>query len=443
MPESFKKDPDLASFLSGSIFGEEDLSAWQRKDEETRQNFINELQASYNRGEDISEYVWPHEWELRQRPKPHFSNHIISLADAIELCGEHFHEDQWRQDIWYARPPEEIDRWKPEDRICIAFYDIGKSKGADFSNQPDKEKHAYDLKRDIYGKLSTWLNQGKIEAFTLDDEGNQTEIPKNTWLSYDATRIMDRGTIYEKENGQVKINGKTDFVYLNKESLEMVLKENKKRNNKKVWEDLKPDGVNCPEGVWILKAALLKREHDRNPLNDDGKKMGEIIQDFINFLLLTPELEIFTIKSYSGEKEKFDRDLLRSRSVADYFLKGFIPYSEGFHSSKKDGQYIFVNKEQFDKVLAGESLSDESNEIVSHELPEQVGYTPAYIEFMLKAAKALELSASKRVNASQVETWLDENWPKDLEGKSDRIIKSMVTLLRRPEDKKGGNTSWK
>lgn len=38
-------------------------------------------------------------------------------------------------------------------------------------------------------------------------------------------------------------------------------------------------------------------------------------------------------------------------------------------------------------------------------------------------------------------TWLKKNWPADLEGKSDRMIKSMATLLRRPQDKKGGNTA--
>jgi hypothetical protein len=69
-------------------------------------------------------------------------------------------------------------------------------------------------------------------------------------------------------------------------------------------------------------------------------------------------------------------------------------------------------------------------------------YIPPYIEFLLGAIPSLNLSANNRVNKDEVVNWLAENWPDGLEGKSDRLINSMATLLRRPEDKKGGNTSW-
>lgn len=71
------------------------------------------------------------------------------------------------------------------------------------------------------------------------------------------------------------------------------------------------------------------------------------------------------------------------------------------------------------------------------------GYIPPYIKFLLGAASALNLSANNRVNKEEIVHWLDENWPVELEGKSDRLINSMATILRRPQDKKGGNTSWK
>ena len=70
-------------------------------------------------------------------------------------------------------------------------------------------------------------------------------------------------------------------------------------------------------------------------------------------------------------------------------------------------------------------------------------YVPAYIDFMLRAVSALNLSPDRRTNKKAISDWLTKNWPSDLEGKSDRLIEYMATLLRRPEDKKGGNTSWK
>lgn len=72
----------------------------------------------------------------------------------------------------------------------------------------------------------------------------------------------------------------------------------------------------------------------------------------------------------------------------------------------------------------------------------QTQYIPSYLQLMLQAVQALNLSADKRANMDDIVKWLNQNWPPHLEGKSDRIIQSMATLLRRPQDKRGGNTRW-
>lgn len=81
-------------------------------------------------------------------------------------------------------------------------------------------------------------------------------------------------------------------------------------------------------------------------------------------------------------------------------------------------------------------------EVSSDELFSQKNYIPPYIKLMLQAVSELGLSSNKRTPVKTIESWLHKNWPKALDGKSDRIITSMATLLRRPEDKKGGNASW-
>lgn len=70
-------------------------------------------------------------------------------------------------------------------------------------------------------------------------------------------------------------------------------------------------------------------------------------------------------------------------------------------------------------------------------------YIPPYLEFMLLAARETRLSGDKREKIENIMGWLNANWPSGLEGKSNRMIRSMATLLRRPDDKKGGNTRWK
>lgn len=64
-----------------------------------------------------------------------------------------------------------------------------------------------------------------------------------------------------------------------------------------------------------------------------------------------------------------------------------------------------------------------------------------FIKFMLRAARELELDASQRVPKKTVMHWLDENWPSNLEEKSDTKVKYMATFLRWPVHGSGGNFS--
>ncbi len=439
MAESHKKDPAIADLLSGGLFNTAHIDEQIKKDQETRQKFIDALKLAHEQGEDISEYVWPYEWAFRKRPKPHHASNIISLADALDVCGQHFYGTAWDSQDWYARNLEEIERWKPEDNLYRAYNFSDKNKAADFTNRPEEEKEAFIRKQNIYSQLSSWLNQSTIEAFTLDDQGNKSDIPSNMWLSSHALDILDEGIIHERgEDGHKTISGKSDFVYLNKEQLQKSLGVLEPKKEIKERKPLKPDGITCPEGVWIREATLLLNE---KLFGEEAgqQKVGEGIRRLIEVLVTNPDIEVFTISSYGGKKEPIDRDYLKGRQPTKDFIRGFIPYSDGFHTSKEDGRFLFVNKEHFENYLADKPVQ-EIPSIEEGQAPDS--YIPAYLELMLKAVKALNLTPDKRANMDEIISWLNENWPPSLEGKSDILIKYMATLIRRPEDKKGGNTSW-
>jgi hypothetical protein len=97
-----------------------------------------------------------------------------------------------------------------------------------------------------------------------------------------------------------------------------------------------------------------------------------------------------------------------------------------------------LNKQESDRS----ENSSQNNQFYEDEF-ENIPYTPAYLEFMLHAAKELNLSPDKRATMSHITKWLNDNWPPNLPGKSENLIGSMATLLRRPKDKLGGNTKWK
>lgn len=430
-------DTDTVFGNATALYNDQSIKDHVEREMKQRKEFIDALQKAYDDGEDISEYVWPYEWDLRQRPEPHISNNVISLADAVDLCGQLLFVDDWTLYDWYARERSHVDKWSPNDDIYRACDFSNRTKYADFKDNEEAEKDAYTRKRDVYGKLGGLLNQNKINAFTLDKEGNKQNIPNNIWLSSDVIKVFDEGKIDIKENGTTKIGGRGEFVYLDKEALEKNIPNQSVPNKTKDRKLMEPDGITCPEGLWIIEAIFLLNEKLYG--NNAGKeKMGNGVRSIIEVLVTNHEIEVFTIHSHGGEKKAIKRDYLRGREPTRDFLRGFIPYSDGFHTSKEDGQFIFVNKDHFEKYLNDEPIiqlpvksSDQSN------------YIPAYMGLMLKGVGELSLSPDKRADMDSIIEWLNNNWPSDMDGKSARLIKYMATLMRRPEDKKGGNTAYK
>ena len=101
--------------------------------------------------------------------------------------------------------------------------------------------------------------------------------------------------------------------------------------------------------------------------------------------------------------------------------------------------FVYLNKDQLEAALGPEEQQTTSDAPV---LGDQQ-YIPPYMGFMLQAVAALDLSSEKRASLDDIMNWLNENWPEGLEGKSKNLVKYMATLIRRPQDKKGGNTPWK
>ena len=361
MPESQKKAPALANLLNNALFDASHIEKQIQEEHEIREKFMGELKKAYEQGEDISEYVWPSEWDFRKRPRPHHASNIVSLADAIDLCGQHFYGAAWEERDWYARTPEEVECWSPEHDFYRARNFTSHKKGADFTGRPEEEKQSYARKAEIYSKLSSWLNQEAVEAFTLDEEGHKSCVSSNVWLSCDALKILDEGQIHEKDDGgKLKVSGKSDFVYLNKEQLEKYLRSlGSPKDMKKERKTLKPDGITCPEGIWVREATVLLNE---KLFGEEAgqQRVGEGIRRLIEVLVTNPDIEVFTISSYGGRKEPIDPDYLRGRQPTKDFIRGFIPYSDGFHTNNEEGRFLFVNKEHFENYLTDKPIDEES-----------------------------------------------------------------------------------
>lgn len=204
-------------------------------------------------------------------------------------------------------------------------------------------------------------------------------------------------------------------------------------------KEITPYGVVIPEAIWIWEAMRLfaQKESERGqPVS--GKDV--IAQHLIYYKLSTPGFSIFTIDGLDGEKLPIGDGFFRSGKAIECFLRGNIPYgNEGF-SRGRSGRYLYVDRNQFNDFLEGKPVEEEPSTKVEQRVNTQ--YFPPYIQFMIQAVNALELTPEKRTSKSVIIDWLRQNWPADLEGKSDRMIESMATMLRRPEDKKGGNTPW-
>lgn len=128
-------------------------------------------------------------------------------------------------------------------------------------------------------------------------------------------------------------------------------------------------------------------------------------------------------------EELSDKVIQRNKNYVDWKQK----YNELLDSYKEQAEDFSSHAERIRQLIK------ENEEMRTREYL----YMPPYIEFMLKSAEALELSPEKRTGKNVIVEWLKNNWPDNLDGKSDRIVDSMATLLRSPEHKKGGNTSWK
>jgi hypothetical protein len=61
---------------------------------------------------------------------------------------------------------------------------------------------------------------------------------------------------------------------------------------------------------------------------------------------------------------------------------------------------------------------------------------------MLQAAAALKLSPDRRVPPETIREYLSDNWPSNFGIPSKHMLNNMTTLLRRPQDGKGGNHKW-
>ncbi len=209
------------------------------------------------------------------------------------------------------------------------------------------------------------------------------------------------------------------------------------------FDEKKPRKVICPEGIWIPN-LLFEIGEKLFAESFESMKAGKIADVVSINLLMEPELEIFTISSYNGSKDKFNRSLLRGDKRFNYIAYGYIPFGSQFSfddDEELSGEYIFINKKQIETLLSGKKFQKEV--IINSNKASEEKYIPPYMALMLRAVEALKLTPDSRANKDLITEWLDTNWPVDLDGKSDRLIESMATLIRRPEDKKGGNRTMK
>ena len=123
-----------------------------------------------------------------------------------------------------------------------------------------------------------------------------------------------------------------------------------------------------------------------------------------------------------------------SRKAVQFFATGFGNFRNphGVHTFEIEGIILIDRK-------AVDSLWDEKAETARP--AEVAAFDEAvfpYLAFLVKAAREMPLSPTKRTHKKTIEYWLRENWPQSLGQPTDYKIRSMATFLRRPEDEKGG-----
>lgn len=194
-----------------------------------------------------------------------------------------------------------------------------------------------------------------------------------------------------------------------------------------------PFGISCPDAIGIQYALfLITSKLFKGDCTSENIEKG--ITSLIEGLYKNPEIDIFTVNNASGRSTPFDRDLLRSQYTRDFFRNGIIPdfTKNTFNRPFQIFDAIFVNEIHFQNFIDGKPIIATAPD--AHKMPE---YIPAYMQFMLEAVKALELSEDKYVVKKTVENWLKDNWPDDIPYSSDKLLGYMATLIRRPRDAEG------
>jgi hypothetical protein len=121
----------------------------------------------------------------------------------------------------------------------------------------------------------------------------------------------------------------------------------------------------------------------------------------------------------------------------EYFLRGgSIQFSiPGIVSSYHVKGLIVVPKDFLRKVEAEREVQEPKP---ANQPALQLDRYP-YLEFMLQAVTSGVVPTTQRVPKKTIEDWLRRNWPPKLGRPTDTKITNIATLLRRPEDEKGGN----
>ena len=167
-----------------------------------------------------------------------------------------------------------------------------------------------------------------------------------------------------------------------------------------------PKGIICPEGIWAFQAALLLSKKDRSETNDNPKKVEEVVENFLCFLIDMPQLEVFTIDCDSGEKTSLDRTYLRGRSIRKELYKDILSPESPEDYAK--GRHIFVNKSQFFNFMNGKVISG-STEIEEKPLGTRERETLLKIIIgMAKDAYGYDPNASRSPFPKELEGILDE-----------------------------------
>jgi hypothetical protein len=191
------------------------------------------------------------DFKRRERPPEPSSSEILSLADAIDLCGEKLFSSGWQRDHdWYARSPATREKWNTErrnwtkDKLMFALG-AGNFTAIGFLDNPLEEERSYKRKAEVYDFLQEHLKNGGFQAFTLDDSPDgKNIIDPHDWAKEEATKWLDQGKRAEPVNEhwraiwhgeEAKKMGHTkDYpIYLEKISLNQTLKKHGETVDKK------------------------------------------------------------------------------------------------------------------------------------------------------------------------------------------------------------------